>query len=198
VNLAPANPDAAALAALVLQQRKGRVLDAMTDTLATLREHTADADDRELLGEPADVTSQLARLTLNGPRGTPLGEHQQGLKTLSDRKERLEAQISEHSAEFRAASRAVTIEGVQTALPPDAALIEFVVFRPFNPGAATSAEASARRITPRSSLRRVRHLAGVISDRRARSMRRYMRCAKRFATRRGTMSSVSHAPPTSA
>ena len=140
VNLAPANPDAAALAALVLLQRKGRVLDAMTDTLATLREHTADADDRELLGELAEVTSQLARLALNGPRGTPLGQHQQELKTLSDRKERLEAQISEHSAEFRAASRAVTIEGVQTALPPDAALIEFVVFRPFNPGAATSAE----------------------------------------------------------
>ena len=39
---ARANPDAGALAALVLLQRKGRVLDAMADTFAAVRQRVAD------------------------------------------------------------------------------------------------------------------------------------------------------------
>jgi hypothetical protein len=50
LNLAPSDPGAASLALLVLLQRKGRVLDAMTDTLTAVRRH-ADARDIAILDE---------------------------------------------------------------------------------------------------------------------------------------------------
>ena len=49
LNAAPLDPGLSSLAALVVLQRKGRVLDAMTDTLGRLRERTVSAEDRDLL-----------------------------------------------------------------------------------------------------------------------------------------------------
>ena len=58
---APTNPDASALAALVLLQRKGRVLDEMADTFAAVRQRVADAGDRQLLDRLKTTTAELAR-----------------------------------------------------------------------------------------------------------------------------------------
>src|SRR6185503_1192710 len=60
------------------------------------------------------------------------------------RKERLEVELAEHSAEFRAQLRPVTLESVQAAIPEDAALIEFAIFRSFDPAAERTAEAYGR------------------------------------------------------
>src|SRR6185369_8228064 len=46
-----------------------------------------------------------------------------------------------HSAELRSHIRPVTLEGVQAAIPDDAVLVEFAVFRPFDPKAERNAEA---------------------------------------------------------
>src|SRR5262249_21993753 len=56
-------------------------------------------------------------------------------------RERLEAEIGDHSAEFRARSRDVTLAAVQNAIPAEAALVEFVLYRPFDPKAENNAEA---------------------------------------------------------
>ena len=64
------HPDAAALAMLVLLQRKGRVLDAMADTFATVRRH-ADARDAALLDQLRLTTAELAHAALRGPAGPP-------------------------------------------------------------------------------------------------------------------------------
>ena len=48
---APADPDAASLAMLVLLQRKGRVLDAMTDTFAAVRQQLTTDGDQQLLDQ---------------------------------------------------------------------------------------------------------------------------------------------------
>src|SRR4029079_5572845 len=141
LNAAPADAAASALAALVLLQRKGRVLDAMTDTLGSLRERAGTTADRELLDQLKATTAQLARLALNPPENMPVAERQQAMKGLEAKKESVEAAISERSAEFRAASRPVTLEAVQAAMPGDSALVEFAVFHPFDPKAHSNSEA---------------------------------------------------------
>src|SRR5262245_9148154 len=128
-------PDATALAAQVLLQRKGRVLDAMTDARAAVRERL-DSADRELLDRLSATTTQLARLALgapaNGPN-SPSGDRTAAIRKLEAQKEKLEAELSEHSAEFRVQSQPVTVEAVRRLLPAGAALIEFAVYRPFDP-----------------------------------------------------------------
>jgi len=135
---APDNADAASLAATVLLQRKGRVQDAMTDVFAAVRQRVADADDRLLMDRLNETTTQLAKLMLERSDTQNVAPP---IARLEARKEQLEATLSEHSAEFRAQTQPVTLEAVQHAMPDDAALVEFGVFRPFDPTAERNAEA---------------------------------------------------------
>jgi CHAT domain-containing protein/tetratricopeptide (TPR) repeat protein len=130
---APDNPDAGALAALVVLQRKGRVLDAMTDMLAAARQRITDPKDQALLDQLNTTTAHLARFALNTPEGTNPEARQTQIKELEGHKERLEGEIGARDAEFRAQMQPVTLQAVQAAIPEDAALLEFVVFRPFDP-----------------------------------------------------------------
>ncbi|MEA5499017.1 hypothetical protein VB834_10075 [Limnoraphis robusta Tam1] len=56
---------------------------------------------------------------------------------IREKSEQLEAELSRRSAEFRTFSQAVTIETVQQLIPEDAALVEFVLYQPFD-GKATN------------------------------------------------------------
>src|SRR5207245_11742768 len=55
------------------------------------------------------------------------------ISRLEEQTEKPEPAISRRSTEFRAQTGAVTLAAVQAAIPRDAALIEFVTYRPFNP-----------------------------------------------------------------
>jgi CHAT domain-containing protein len=138
---APDNPDAGALAALVVLQRKGRVLDAMTDMLAAARQRITDPRDQALLDQLNTTTAHLARFALNAPEGTTPEARQTQIKELEGQKERLEGEIGARDAEFRAQTQPVTLQAVQAAIPADAALLEFAVFRPFDPKADQNNEA---------------------------------------------------------
>ncbi len=138
---APRNPEAGALAALVILQRKGRVQDAMIDVLAAVRQRVADPADRALLDRLNETTAELARLALNAPDPARPEERGLALARLEAQQEQLEATLSEHSAEFRAEALCVTLEAVQAAIPERAALLEFAVFHPFDPRAERNAEA---------------------------------------------------------
>ena len=138
---APEDPAAGALAALVLLQRKGRVQDAVADTFAAARLHAPDARDRDLLDQLKDSTAQLAHVALSAADPARADERLAAIRELEGHKERLEADLSEHIAEFRAQVQPVTLEAVQAALPPEAALLEFAVFHPFDPRAERNAEA---------------------------------------------------------
>ncbi len=140
---APDDPDAGALAALVLLQRKGRVLDAMQDAFATVRQRVADSKDQDLLDQLRATSGQLARVALSVPEHTTAEEHQQQVQALEEKKEQLEASLSADSAAFRAQMQPVTLPAVQAAMPGTAALLEFAVFRPFDPKAERNAEAYA-------------------------------------------------------
>jgi len=132
VNMAPDDPGARDLAVLAILQRKGRVLDAMSDSLAALRERL-NSDDQKLLDQLNSTTAQLARLELNRPAEMSVDDFRKQVSVLEDQKENLESEISRRSAEFRAQGGTVTLAAVRKAIPRDAALIEFAVYRPFNP-----------------------------------------------------------------
>jgi CHAT domain-containing protein len=138
---ASGDPDAASLAALVLLQRKGRVQDAMADVFDAVRHRAGDGDDRALMDELRDTKARLAKVALDASGRARPDEREHALAELESRRERLEATLSERIAEFRADTQPVTVAAVQAALPENAALVEFVVFRPFDPWATRDVEA---------------------------------------------------------
>lgn len=131
LQLQPDNPEAARLAIGTLLQRKGRVLDVMTNTLA-VRRAQAGAEEQQLLDRLADTTTRFARLALAGPGKLARDEHLRQLRELQDTKEQLEADISRRSDEARAALQRASREAVQQAIPAGVTLIEFAVYRPFD------------------------------------------------------------------
>jgi CHAT domain-containing protein/Tfp pilus assembly protein PilF len=131
---APQNSTARKLAASAVLQRKGRALDAMSDSFATLRLRAGPLD-QVLLDRLKETMAQLAELVLNGPQKVSPEDHQKRIDELEERKEKIEADISRNSAEFQAQTQKITIADVQSSIPPDAALIEFAAYRPFDASA---------------------------------------------------------------
>jgi CHAT domain-containing protein/Tfp pilus assembly protein PilF len=129
------------LAALVVLQRKGRILDAMTDTMASVRQRLGSPEDRQVLDDLAATTRELARTALSNPQGASPADHLAALRGLERRREALESELSKRSAQFRAHAAPVTLDAVRAALPDDAALIEFAVYRTFDPRADSNATA---------------------------------------------------------
>ena len=122
------------LAATSILQRKGRVQDALSNNLASLRNRFS-SQDQALLDQLNVVISRLARLALKGPQGTSPADHQKQLKALEEQREKLESEISRRSAEFHVQSQPVTLAAIRAAIPDDAALIELAIYRPFDPNA---------------------------------------------------------------
>ena len=146
VRLDAGDADARDLATTTLLQRKGRVLDAMADNLDALRRRSS-PEDRAFLDQLKDVTSQLANLVLNGPQKASLSDHRDRINSLTDRRDKLEDQLNRRSAGYYQRSDAVTLAAVKSALPADSALVEFAVYRPFDPKA--SIESTKRYGDPR-------------------------------------------------
>ncbi len=126
---APDNPFAIELAATTALRQKGRVLDAVSNSLIELRRRF-DPQDRALIDKLNENTQELAELILNGREETPLAEYQSKIKTLADDREKLEDEISRRTAGFYAKSQAVTLSSVQAVIPVNSVLIEFAIYTP--------------------------------------------------------------------
>ena len=116
----------------VVLRRKGRSLDAMADSIQTLRQR-ASAEDRALLDELTAAKTALAVASLQSGgvvSTTPLGKR---IAALEVNIERLETKISARSVEFRVQTQPITLEAIQKTIPPDATLVEYAVFRSFDP-----------------------------------------------------------------
>lgn len=133
---APQNSDAASLALTAILRRKGRVLDAMANSIETLRNRST-AKDRELLERLFEIRSKLATAVINGPGTTSAAEYKNTLTKLRTDADELEAAISARSAQFRVQSAPVTLEAIQRSLPHDSALVEISTYHPFDPLAVT-------------------------------------------------------------
>jgi CHAT domain-containing protein/Tfp pilus assembly protein PilF len=134
--IAPNDPQALDLGVTTLLRRKGRALDAMTDTIATLRRR-ATREDQEVFNKLAEARSQLASLKLKDSNAGPPDIYRARVKALEDDVEKLEGELSSRSDEFRtqlqAQTQPVTMNAVQAALPPGSALVEFAYFTPRDP-----------------------------------------------------------------
>jgi CHAT domain-containing protein len=129
--------DAAArdLALTTLLQRKGRIFDALADNVGAFR-NRATSEDRVLLDQLARVTSELATTVLSESTNKSAADRQRDIDRLTDQRERLEIELQRRSAGYLASSAPVTLAAVQNAIPLSAALIEYAVYRPFDPRAS--------------------------------------------------------------
>lgn len=133
VRSAPNNSMARDLALTTILQRKGRTLDAMADGVAALRRR-ADSRDRALLDRLQSAQSKLAEVVLNGLHEDSPSEHRARVRSAGEEVEKLEAEVSQRSSEFRAQSQPVSIGAIQAAIPAQAALVEFFSYQPFDVG----------------------------------------------------------------
>jgi CHAT domain-containing protein/Tfp pilus assembly protein PilF len=139
VKLAPEQAAERDLALTTVLQRKGRVQDALSESLVSLHRRL-NSEDAKLLDRFNETTSQLSRLVLGGPQQVAAEEFQRRINELNEQREQFEAEIARRSAEFRAQSRPVTIDAVRRAIPENAALLEFVSYRPLSPKGITAKE----------------------------------------------------------
>jgi CHAT domain-containing protein/Tfp pilus assembly protein PilF len=130
--LAARDPRALDLAFTTLLRRKGRALDAMTDSIASLRSRS-NPRDQALFSELFDARSRLATIALRGPDQKDAATYASQLKQVEDEVDKLESEVSARSAEFRAQSQAITLDGVRALLPNGTALIEFALYRAGDP-----------------------------------------------------------------
>ena len=130
----PYNRQAAELALTTILRRKGRVLDAMGQALKTLRDNL-DPESEKLFTQLASTQTKLANLSARPlPNDSSQRKNIQAQQAELDKQiEQLEAQLSSRSAEFKRETTPVTIAAVQQAIPNDAALVEFIQYRPLDP-----------------------------------------------------------------
>ena len=140
IRLAPNDPEALHLAVTTILQRKGRVQDAVSTNLLALRQRFS-AEDQKLLDQWNQLTSKLARLVLNGPQKMTAAEYAEQIKSLEKQRETLETEMNLRSAGFYPGSKPVTLAVIEAAVPENAALIEFAVYRPFDPKAQDNEKA---------------------------------------------------------
>jgi len=138
VDAMPASERALQLALTTVLRRKGRILDSLAETQATLRSHLTPAL-RAQLDQLAQARTELSRLWYSPPNPHDGGNRTAAIAAGRARVEGLEAKLGTASVELRAQSAPITIANVRAALPPGAMLVEFVRYQRF---ASTVAEQS--------------------------------------------------------
>lgn len=116
------------LALETLLRRKGRALDAASDTARALRYLTT-PEQQALLAQQTRLRSLMAGLVLRGG-GNKLAPEavSEALAKLEAEEHEVTADLVRQSAEYRVLTQPVTLSAVQAQIPEDSALIEYVAF----------------------------------------------------------------------
>ena len=156
--IAPRSATAARLALTMLLQRKGRLLDASAEALATIRRKLS-PEDKQLLDELAQARARLAKLTVGGA-GAAGGADAYGkqVAALEDQIQKLELEIGKKSAAYRAVSTRIDLATIQKLIPADARLVEIVNYQPSDPKKASQIEG------PREPRRYAAYVLGHTGD----------------------------------
>jgi CHAT domain-containing protein/Flp pilus assembly protein TadD len=136
---APENKEATKLAVGTILRRKGRVLDAVSHQLLSLRQHLSEAD-QKLLDEISATRADLSARVLHGPGQDKKEDYLKSITDLQRKADQLEKEISSHSAAFKTQQIPVTVEAVQQAIPQDMSLVEFANYRLLDSKAKTQKE----------------------------------------------------------
>jgi CHAT domain-containing protein len=142
---APENSGAANLALTTLLRRKGRVLDVGADSLQALRQNLTPTDQARL-DALTKTRQRLATLTFDPPPDLSPQQYQETLAQLATTANRLEAELAQSSAAFRAETQTVTVTAVREKIPTDGVLLEYVRYRPA--GGEFDAEGNGRFFDP--------------------------------------------------
>jgi CHAT domain-containing protein/Tfp pilus assembly protein PilF len=127
----PESSRAARLALTSIVQNKGRVLDAMSDQIASLRRR-ADPDSQRLFDQLDDAMTQWANLRNSGREQLSPEALRKETARLEAEKERLEGEIAYRSSEFQSLIQPFTLDLLRKAIPPHTALAEIFLYHPFN------------------------------------------------------------------
>lgn len=119
------------LALTTVLRRKGRVLDAVSNNVQTLRQHLTRSD-QSLLEQLNTLRTKLTQLIFQRVGNTPIVQYRTTISTLKTQAEELENTLARRSAEFRIQSQPITITAVQQQIPKEAALVELVLYQPYN------------------------------------------------------------------
>ncbi|MFN4270771.1 MAG: CHAT domain-containing tetratricopeptide repeat protein [Thermosynechococcus sp.] len=125
----PQQAQATALALTTILRRKGRLLDFLSQNQARLRQQLAAADHAKLQ-ELIALRTRIAKLVFASAEPAAFFQVQH----LQAKANQLEAELSLSSASFRELTQPVTLAAVQRAIPANAALIEFIRYRPYDLG----------------------------------------------------------------
>lgn len=120
--------EAAELAITTVLRRKGRVLDATTDSFRALRQQLP-PEDQARLDELRAIETQRANLAFS----SATRQDTQRLNALEVRAEELRNLLAQRSAEFRSETQPVTLAAIRQQIPADAALVELIRYAPYNP-----------------------------------------------------------------
>ena len=114
----PNNREATHLALKSILQRKGRILDVLTNSLQILRQQINDPESQTLLEQLIQKQTQLSNLTFQKPEIIKSPEiHRQQLTNLQSETQQLEDKLSRRSAEFRNLSQPIILEAIQKLIP---------------------------------------------------------------------------------
>ncbi len=114
-------------------RRKGRLLDAMADTMGRIRGRLATKSDQKLFESLQEARGRLSRLVLAGPGQDDPAEYQREVAALESQIKALEVEIGERNADFKTETTPVTPAAVRAALPRDGVLIEFISTKKLSP-----------------------------------------------------------------
>lgn len=132
------DPAAGRLALSAILSRKGRVLEEASLALERLR-HRLPKERQPLLQQLAEARTQLAGFVYKETLTPSNGDYQERLTTLRSRIYQLEDALADAGVGLRAITQPLTLKAVQEALPRDAVLVEFALYRPINVKATTPA-----------------------------------------------------------
>ena len=125
---------AVALGLTSVLHAKGRVLDAMSDSVARLRQRLK-PEDRRLFEQFTELVRQQSTLSYQGPGALPPDVYRALLRELAAKQEQLETELASRSTEFRHQIEPITLTAIQAALPAEAVLLEWFRYEPFDPKA---------------------------------------------------------------
>ena len=122
-------PGIEAVAFQAILQRKGRVLEAVTDGLQALRQGL-EPKDQDLLDEWGAVRSQLANLVVGGIGTLSPEDYQAKIDALEFESKQLETTLGNRSSQFRSVSQEISLTNIQQQIPGNGALVEFITYVP--------------------------------------------------------------------
>ncbi len=126
------NPDSSKLALTTILRRKGRVLDALSDIVGTLRERET-PEIQNLFDNLAQKRSQLTALFFQGVDEMNPTTYQQLIDDFQKDIRALETDLSLKNAEFKTINQPILLDNIQKAISSDQALLEYILYQPYNP-----------------------------------------------------------------